>query len=277
MHNAYMSDDVLYEARGAVAVITLNRPAALNAVTYDMFEQLRERLVEAELTPEIRAVVLTGTGRAFSSGGDLKIPLIEHTERWPDRSYLGLVQRAASLVSFLEWMTTPVICMVNGLAFGVGLAFVLAGDLTIAAEGATFCCPEAARDVVDPYMPRLVWRVGFERAKYMILTGEPIPAADAATWGLITEAVPADQLEERTMKLAELIAGKGPNAVAGYKSMLRRILPEFDLATYFGGAMTDRGTVALQAFVERSADKTERGANKKGRSGGKSAADGHGV
>ncbi len=249
------SADVLYEVRGPVAVITLNRPAALNAVTYDMFEALRERLVEAELTPEIRAVVLTGAGRAFSSGGDLKVPLAENSEKWPDRSYLGLVQRAASLVSFLEWMTTPVICMVNGLAYGVGLAFVLAGDLTIAAEEATFCCPEAARDVVDPYMPRLVWRVGFERAKYMILTGAAVPAPQAVEWGLVTEAVPAGQLEKRTLELAELIAGKGPNAVAGYKSMLRRLLPEFDLATYYGGAMSDRGTTALQAFIDRSPGK----------------------
>jgi enoyl-CoA hydratase/carnithine racemase len=246
-----MSSNVLCEVRGAVMVITLNRPEALNAVTYDLFEALRELLLEAELKTEIRAVVLTGTGRAFSSGGDLKLSLTENVEQWPDRSYLGLVQRAAALVSFLEWMRTPVICMVNGLAYGVGLAFVLAADLTIAAEQATFCCPEAARDIVDPYMPRLAWRVGFERAKFMMLTGTPVEAADAAAWGLITEAVPAGQLEQRTMRLAELVAGQGPNAIAGYKAMMRRMLPEFDLGTYYAGAMSDRGTQALRAFAER--------------------------
>lgn len=251
---AMPDDEVLCDQRDAITVITLNRPHALNAVTYDLFERLRELLLEAELRSETRVVVLTGAGRAFSSGGDLKIPLTENVEQWPDRSYLGLVQRASALVTFIEWMRTPVICMANGLTYGVGLAFVLAADLTIAAEGATFCCPEAARDVVDPYMPRLVWRVGFERAKLMMLTGAPVTAADAVTWGLITDAVPSEDLEATTMALADKIAGNGPNAIAGYKTMLRRILPEFDLATYFGGAMSERGTQALRAFSERKTD-----------------------
>lgn len=241
--------DVLTERHGPVLVLTLNRPDSLNAITYDMFEQLRLELLAAELSGDVRAVVLTGAGRAFTAGGDLKLPLVENVEMWPDRSYLGLVQRAASLVTFVEWMRTPVICMVNGLAYGVGLALVLAGDLTVAAEEARFCAPEAARNLVDPYMPRLGWRIGWERAKRMVLTAEPVPAKEAADWGLISQVVPAAELRSAAMGLAERIAGNGPDALANYKLMFSRQLPPFDLGTYFAGAMSDNGTEVMQRFM----------------------------
>lgn len=245
------TDEILLERNGPILTVTFNRPEALNAVTYDMFALLREAFLTAELSDDVRAVVLTGSGRAFSAGGDLKIPLVENVERWPRRSYLGLVDRAASLVTFVEWMRTPVISMVNGLAYGVGLALILAGDLAVAVPEATFCAPEAARNLVDPYMPRLAMRVGWERAKYMVLTSLPISAAEALDWGLISRVAPSGELLNVTMGIAERLASNGPDAMANYKMLFRRNLPQFDLGTYFAGAMGANGTEVMNEFAAR--------------------------
>jgi len=215
-----MSDEpaALYEVRDRVAIITLNRPDALNAVNADLSTAVGEALEAAVADPDVRAVVITGTGRAFCAGADLK-ELARgnsiHAHGHPEWGFAGLIQ---------HWIDKPVIAAVNGFAMGGGTEIALACDLVVAADTAKFGLPEVKRGLYAAAggVVRLQRQIPMKRALELVLTGEGIDAETAAAWGLINRVVPAGSEMEVALGLANLIAANAPLAVQVSKKMVHR-------------------------------------------------------
>ena len=204
-----MDSPVLDERDGAVMVLTLNRPDRLNAVDAPMAESLAAHLAHAAATPEIRAVLLTGAGRGFCAGQDL-------ADLTPGQD-LGqiLEDRFNPLIRAIRSLPKPVLCAVPGVAAGAGANLALACDIVLAAHSARFIqafiklglIPDAGGTWL---LPRLV---GDARARALALLGEPIPAAQAAEWGLIWRALPDADLMPEARRLAHQLAALPTYAV----------------------------------------------------------------
>ena len=243
-----MAVRVRYEVDGSVATITLARPEKLNAMDRQTFQELEQAAVAAAADPEVRAVVVTGEGRAFSSGLDVaefggRADLDEAEE------VVGELQGA---ISALEQMPKPVVAAVNGLAVGGGLQLAIACDLRIASEEAEFASMEMRWAIVPDLggterLPRLV---GLGRAKELILTGRPVRAAEAERIGLVNRVVPAGRLATEALELA---AGRaaGPTLAIG---LAKQALNEaFERSTSEGMAAAKR----MQRRTFASADHAE--------------------
>lgn len=212
-----MTDTVLYETAGDVAVIRLNRPQALNALTTEMKEGLLAALRRAAGEP-VRAVLLTGNGRGFCAGQDL----VEHAERLasggaPGGTALDTVRAHYNpIVMEIMTMPKPVVAAVNGVAAGAGAGLALASDFRIAAEGATLVMSFSAVGLgpdtgVSWTLSRLA---GPARAAELLMLAEPVPAERALGLGLLTSVVPDDELSENALDLAGRLAS-GPTAAYG--------------------------------------------------------------
>ncbi|KAA9156771.1 crotonase/enoyl-CoA hydratase family protein [Amycolatopsis acidicola] len=206
----------LYERRGHVGIVTLNRPTALNAVNAELATAAGEALAAADADPEVRAVVITGAGRAFCAGADLKevarrrsIDSPEH----PEWGFGGIVR---------HWIATPTIAAVNGFALGGGTEIVLACDLAVVDETAELGLPEVRRGLMAAAggvlrLPRLVpMKIALEIG----LTGQPVSAAKAAELGLVNRTAPQGKALEVALELAETIAANAPVSVRETKRVM---------------------------------------------------------
>ncbi len=218
-----MPDEVLIERRGAVALLTLNRPEARNAINRAAALALEEALAAADADDEVRAIVLTGAGdKAFSAGMDLKafaageLPFTDH-------GFAGIVTHV---------LAKPVIAAVNGPALAGGFEIVLSCDLVVAADTAIFGIPEAQRGLVAGAggLVRLPRRIPLAQALELALVADPISAARASELGLVNRVVPASELVDTAVALGERIARNAPLAVATSKRVIRETvdLPEAD-------------------------------------------------
>jgi crotonobetainyl-CoA hydratase len=207
--------DLLTEDDGPVRLLTLNRPAALNALTVQLGQTLATAIQEADRDPRIRAAVITGAGeRAFCAGADLK----EMAAAGPDLDGGSRIITDALRIRPRK----PLLAAVNGLAYGGGLELVLACDLAVCSEGATFALPEVRRGVLASGggLVRLPQLIGPRRALQLTLTGEPVDAVTALGWGLVNAVVPAGRVVPRTMSLAHVIAANAPLAVTVSKQVI---------------------------------------------------------
>jgi enoyl-CoA hydratase/carnithine racemase len=219
-----MPEQVLkYEVDGHVGVITLNRPDAMNSLNYDLYRELEDVVRGATA----RALVITGNGRAFCAGDDVKQILGSSTPapaEMAERSKRsgGLTPAADALLH----TDIPVIAAVNGPAVGWGMELALMADIRVASENAKFgelfvlrglCCDA-------PGLGRLAQLVGRERAAELLFTCDIIDAATAARIGLVSRVVPHDELMPAALGLARKIAGNPPLAVQALKAGLRRTL-----------------------------------------------------
>lgn len=210
------SSVVIEERRGAVTLLTLNRPHKLNALDYAMIDRLGAVLDAIEADEGVRAVVLTGAGdKAFSSGADIAC-FAPSVDKGPEAALREFVRRGQRLTARIETFPKPIIVAVNGLAHGGGCEITEAAPLAIASERAQFCKAEINLGFAPPFggtqrLPRLVGR---KRALAMILTAEPIGAHEAVAYGLVNEVVPHGALIDRAFALAGKIAEKSPLAVA---------------------------------------------------------------
>jgi len=205
---------VLTKRDGAVLTVTLNRPERLNALDRDTLYALTDAWHEAA-DPEIRAVVVTGAGRGFCAGADLRAS--------PDTSRPGSGLRDIYHPHVLAMadLEKPVIAAVNGPAAGAGLSLAASADLRIAAEGARFVPAFTALGLVPDagggyFLPRLL---GYARAYEWLLTGRSLTAAEALEWGLVSEVVPAGELLPAATRLAHLLADI-PGRAAGLTKRL---------------------------------------------------------
>jgi crotonobetainyl-CoA hydratase len=214
-----VSDDVtgpaaLVERRGNVALITLNRPEARNAINQAVSTALGDALHEAHLDPEVRAVVITGAGdKSFCAGADLKAisrrENIFHPEH-PEWGFAGYVH---------HFIDKPTIAAVNATALGGGTELALASDLVVAGEGARFGLPEVKRGLIAAAggVFRIVDHLPRKVAMELLFTGEPITAEEALRWGLINQVVPDGTVVDAALALAERITVNAPLAVSASK------------------------------------------------------------
>jgi crotonobetainyl-CoA hydratase len=198
---------------GHVLIITINRPEVMNAINGDVSLRVGEALEEAESDPDIRAVVITGSGdRAFSAGADLKAAARGENLRAAGHPEWGFAGYVRHLIS------KPTLAAVNGFALGGGTEIALASDLVIALARAEFGLPEVKRGLIAAAggvirLPRLLPR---KVAMEMMMTGEPISAAEAQRWGLVNRVVEDDVLDA-ALELARRIASNAPLAVQASK------------------------------------------------------------
>lgn len=202
---------LLYEERGPVAIVTLNRPDKLNAINIEVFHQLREQFAEIAANPQIRVAILTGSGsKAFAAGADIAELATLTPVGARELSALG-----QSVMDGIARLPKPVIAAVNGYALGGGLELALCCHFRIASRNARLGVPEVTLGVIPGYaatqrLPRLV---GPGRALEMILTGNPLTADEAAQAGLVNRVVDPEALLPTALEIAGAIAKRGPVAI----------------------------------------------------------------
>jgi enoyl-CoA hydratase/carnithine racemase len=224
------TDELLVEKRDHVATLTLNRPERLNAITATMLARLSEALVECDEDPEVRVVVLTGAGRGFCAGLDLK-------DQASGQGLGGGGGIGAAVGRFdlrnapptvLHDLDKPTICALNGGAAGYGMDLALGCDLRVAADTAKLSAAFTRRGVLPEsggtwLLPRLV---GWARAAEVAFTGRTLSAEQCLELGLVNKVVPAELLAKEVDSLAREIAANAPLAVQATKRMMRLALDE---------------------------------------------------
>lgn len=210
---------VLYEVRGRVALITINRPEAMNAINMDVGIGLSEALRRFSDDHELWAAVITGAGdKAFCAGADLKAVAAGQMTHISEAGKPGL---SDLLRRHIE---KPVIAAVNGYALGGGMEIALSCDLIVASEKASLGLPEVTRGLVAAGggMLRLPRQMPLKTAMYHVMTGELMTAADALHWGLVNQVVPHDEVLQKALALAERICANAPVAVRESKGVVYR-------------------------------------------------------
>lgn len=216
------ADGLHVAQHGAVALLTMDRPARLNALDPPLIGALQAALDAIEGDPATRAVILTGAGdRAFSAGADIHAfaPVIERGDAMRE-----FVRPGQALTARIEAFPKPVICAVNGLAYGGGCEVVEAAPLAVAAAHATFAKPEIKLGFPPPFggTQRLSRLVGRKRALALILSAAPIPSDEALAIGLVNRVVAADRLIDAAAEMAARITAHSPLAVAASLAAVTR-------------------------------------------------------
>ncbi|MAM60341.1 enoyl-CoA hydratase-related protein [Maritimibacter sp. UBA3975] len=214
-----MSDDpILYENDGAIARITLNRPDAFNAMDPTLREGLREAILNVHENADVRTVIISGAGRGFCSGTDLKEGLSRHTGLFLEQEYRPIL--ASISASPKIWIS-----QVHGSAAGIGAALAMNCDMMVMAESANIYMAFAAINLIpDGGNTWLLQRgLGYKRALQTILEARRIPASEAVALGLANEMHPDDDLAQATTALATRIAAGPPLATAAAKRLLRAV------------------------------------------------------
>lgn len=215
-----MKKNVLYEEDAGVGLVTVDRPEVHNALNLQTIRDLRELCLQLRAEDRLRALVLTGGGKAtFLSGGDLKEFQQIRTVA-AARAMISTMKEVTDLLAGFPW---PVIAAVNGLAVGGGCETAIACDFRIASEAAELGFRQIKLGLMSGWGggPRLFHLVGRSRALRLMLTGELVTAREALAMGLVDEVVPADRVVERSKELARAIAGNAPLAVRAYKRLVQ--------------------------------------------------------
>jgi enoyl-CoA hydratase len=244
------------EQRGPVAIVTMNRPGALNAFNVDQLKKMKSTFNDIAEDETIRSVVITGAGdRAFAAGADIKkMAQLSASEG------LSFGRLGHAMTRAIEENPQPVIAAVNGFALGGGCELAIACDIRLAAESAVFGQPEVGLGIPPGWgatqrLPRLI---GPGYASEMILTGRRIPAEEALRIGLVNAVYPAESLMSEAIELAEQIAAQSPRAVREAKRLMRLAFNETESSGLdtelwtFGTAFgTEEQREGMAAFIER--------------------------
>ena len=232
MADAETPAQVLYEIDGHVAVITLNQPDRLNAISGPMLSALSKRLVQADRDQAVRVIVLTGAGRAFCAGLDLATQggaggLGGLGEEGP-RPRAGELDLRDAPPNVLHNVDTPTICALNGGAAGYGMDMALGCDIRIAAESSKMAPAFVKRGLLPEsggtwLLPRLI---GYAKTAELVFTGDTLSAAECLELGLVNKVVADDVLMKETLAMAGRIAANAPLAVRATKRMLRAAATE---------------------------------------------------
>jgi enoyl-CoA hydratase/carnithine racemase len=261
--------DLLTSKEQSVATITLNRPERLNAISLPMLESLSRALLEYDADRDVRVIVLTGAGRGFCAGLDLKDAVSGQGIGGGGGGNLGAggdFDLRDSPPVVLHKTDTPTICALNGAAAGYGMDLALGCDMRIAAQSAKLAAAPTRRGVLPEsggtwLLPRLI---GWARASEIVFTGRTLSADECLELGLVNRVVSDELLMKETQALAHEIAGNAPLAVRASKRMMRMALSEgleehvqrvfLQLLPLFGSKDFREG---MKAFIERRAPKFE--------------------
>lgn len=216
-------DSVVVNTEARIALITLNRPEKLNALNYELIDRLLGRLDGLETDDTVGAVILTGAGRAFSAGADIR-EFAGSVAAGGGVALRDFVRRGQSLTSRLEAYPKPIIVAVNGLAYGGGCEITEAAHLAIASDRARFAKPEIKLGMPPTFggtqrLPRLAGR---KRALHLLLTGDPFDPEEALRIGLVNAVVPHDELIDAARALARRILSRSPLATRAILSAVTR-------------------------------------------------------
>jgi enoyl-CoA hydratase len=245
--------NLLWEKREGIGIITLDREDVRNAMKAEIRQDISDVLQVAENDPEVRVVIITGTGRkVFSAGGDIK--------QMAGNTMWDVLERKPDIFAQLHNLPKPVIAAINGLALGGGCEMAMACDFRVGSENARLGQPEINLGIFPGggATQRLQRLVGIGRAKELIFTGDIIDAREAERIGLLNKVFPADELMDRTMEIAKKIAGKGPLALKMAK-MAMNMGMETGLAVGLGYERLARTLVhgsedrveGMNAFIEK--------------------------
>jgi enoyl-CoA hydratase len=252
-------ETLLYSADNEVALVTLNRPRVLNAMNQQLWMDLQAALDAAKADPRIKVVVLTGQGRAFSSGADLKESKTRSVEDY--RKYLESLQEVSRIIIRFP---KPTIAAINGFALGSGYELALACDIRIAALGAQIGSPEArvASSVTGGAFRLIQELVGPGKAKELLFTADPIDGAEAERIGLVNKAVAEDELMDSALAMARRIAVNDLFSLKMIKRGLRlaqsevslEALMDFEIEACLACVSTQSRKEALVRFEKRKGD-----------------------
>jgi enoyl-CoA hydratase len=246
---------ILYEKKEGIAVITLNRPQVLNAMNKQLWLDMERALADAREDDSVRVVVFTGTGRAFSTGADLKDSKGRSLKAY--RDYLVHLQEISrQIIRYAK----PTIAAVNGFALGSGYELSLACDIRIAAEGAKFGSPEArvSSSVTGGAMRLVQDLVGPGKARELLFTCEYIDGKEAERIGLVNKTVPAERLMEETMTMAKKIAANSQFSINLIKKGLNmspeaslEALMDYEVEACLATVSAPERTEKLEEFADR--------------------------
>ena len=227
--------EVLYEADGRVATLTLNRPERLNAITTTLVEDLRAALAVAWGDDGVHAIRLRGAGRAFCAGYDIgwgaeAMEAAEGDRPWDPIADYSMMSGFVDAYMQLWRSPKPVIAQVHGFCVGGGTDFALCSDLIVCSEDCRIGYPPA-RVWGSPTTMMWTYRLGLERSKRLLLTGDPLDGRRAAEWGLASEAVPEAELDAAALALAERVARLPKNQLHMMKLLVNQVIEQMGLST----------------------------------------------
>ena len=243
----------LYHKTEAIAWITLNRPEVLNALNKKLWRGIYENLVKAENDEEVRAIIITGAGRAFSAGDDIKeVASMRKTEEI--RSFF--IDFAVPTITKLIDICKPTIAAVNGIAYGGGCEIAMLCDIVVASENALFAIPEGLIGAIAPIASTIgAYIIGKLNVSKMVLTGDPISAKEAKLIGLVNEVVSPKELKETAEKLARKTMRIAPSSIKVMKKLLNRrfFREELECAVeeLIKILQTEEGREGHMAFIEK--------------------------
>jgi len=242
-----MYSTIKYEVREGIGYVAINRPEAMNALTPTVLDELWQVFNHIADDDEVKAVIVTGEGKAFVAGAD-----IAAMHAMTPKEGREMMIKGHTVMNYMEKLEKPIIAAVNGFALGGGCELALACDFRIASEKAKFGQPEVNLGIIPGFggtqrLPRIV---GKARGKMLIMTAEIISAKEAYEFGLCEKVVPAENLMEEAENLAKVIMSKAPIAIAAAKTVIN---------TGFNLDMRTASTLEIEAFTGpfSSADKTE--------------------
>lgn len=247
--------DVKLEVKDHIATITMNRPAAMNALNGKVLRELKEVIAQVRDDPDVRVVIITGEGPAFVAGADIRAMMTKNQIELRNFTQFG-----QGVMSDIEKLEKPVIAAINGFALGGGLELALACDIRLAATEAQMGLPEVGLGIFPGFggTQRTTKLIGKGKACELIFTGDQIDGEEAARIGLVNRAVPLQQLMAEAQRLAKRIARQGPVAVGRAKAAINQALRtslddgvafELEAVTLmFGTEDQDEG---MTAFLER--------------------------
>jgi enoyl-CoA hydratase len=238
---------LIYAKRQKVVEITLNRPDALNALSVELYTELGDAVTKASADEEVQIIVITGSGRAFSTGGDLKQG--DRLNRKEPQLFADASNRVFTQILSSD---KTIVAKINGITQAGGLAIVAACDLAIASDQASFKCPEALVGIWEPYTPFLLTpQIGIKRTKLMLLASESIDAVEAERIGLINRVVPHDELDSATDELIEHILAGGPQSRLKFKQLINEHMHQFDSSSVLEALGSEEAREGMAAFAQK--------------------------
>ncbi len=246
-----MSEHVIITRAAGVLEIRLNRPDKKNALTGDMYAAMADAMAGSNTDPAVRAIILTGTGDAFTSGNDVR--------DFQQRAATNAESSSGRFLPTISTLKKPLIAAVNGMAIGIGTTMLMHADLIIAARSASFRMPFTPLGLVpEAGSSQLVPQaIGLRRANALLLLGDAIDAATAAEWGLINQVVDDAALMETARALAARLAALPPEAVRQTKALIRHGAPGLaermaeELVVFRQRVASPEAGEAFAAFVEK--------------------------
>ncbi len=234
-----------FDRLGPIAVCTVDRPAKRNALTPAMYFGIRYAIDHVNRSPDLVGLIVTGSGDVFIPGGDLSG---DNTDGWADLpTLLGMDNTPFDAVRNSR---KPVVCAVNGIAQGGGLMIAMLAEVTVAADTATFRCPELLRGIADTnYAQILPRQIGPARARDMLLTGRAVGAAEALAWGLVSRVVAPTELMDAAMTAMAELAQAAPGARAACKRVMDEFYGHYDrmgMDASLAGAEVEEGWLSFR-------------------------------